>query len=75
MEQYKETDLFTGEDASTDEVAHFSLTQTGYFTGRVNYAGLSNQEHFSYSLFFQQTVKINEWNRFASFDYRSYPIL
>lgn len=57
----------------TDKVAHFSLTQRGCFTGWVNYIALSNQEHFSYLPPFPQwTVKTNDWNRFASFDYRSY---
>lgn len=59
-----------------DKVAHFSLTQRGCFTRWINYAVLSNKKHLSYLPGFPQwTVKTNDWNRFASFDYRSYPIL
>lgn len=46
MKQYKEFCFLERMLVLIDKVAHFGLTQGGYFTGWVNYIVLWNQEHF-----------------------------
>lgn len=53
-----------------DKVAYFSLTQREYFTGWENYAVLSNQSISPTSLIPLMDSETNDWNRFASFEYR-----